>query len=44
MSKNLMKNIYKENSTITISSTLFENKILNLNDRIKRTNKEYDTI
>ena len=35
--------LYKENSTIAISSTLFENKILNLNDRIKRTNKEYDT-
>ena len=35
--------LYKENSTITISSTLFENKILNLNDRIKHTNQEYDT-
>ena len=32
-----------ENPTIPISSILFENKILNLKDRITYTNEEYDT-
>ena len=36
------KLLNKPNSTISISSTLFENKIINLNDRLKDTYKEYD--
>ena len=36
------KILKQQNSTIAISSIFFENKIINLNDRIKYTNKEYD--
>ena len=34
--------LYQPNFTISISSKIFENKKLNLNDRIKYTNIEYD--